>query len=286
MKKILVLFLIIIPILSFAGKISRNGYSFYWDYDMSPEAHHQATVEKIISTNTLQINYQGNSHIMYLIGDLQPIPSSSAEINSDYSQQGRTFLEKMCPPGSIIYISFSSQKIDSNGIVHGYIWYKSGDTWILHNLSAINNGYALADRTSVYRNDYQDLFSDAEKKAKDNIRGIWKSVFEKSGSVVISTSSGPIRIKTVKFTGEDKYIEIINTASSRIDLNGWKIISSADGKSYQFGEYILKGRKKVRIYAEPHGDDLVWDGLNLYYYISNKIYLLDNKNFRASVYGW
>ncbi|HPR95825.1 MAG TPA: lamin tail domain-containing protein [Thermotogota bacterium] len=286
MKGSFILILFLIPLCTFAGTMSRNGLNFHWDYTLSPETYHRAEVEKIISSNTLQIQYQGTSHIMYLTGELNPVSFSSPGLNADYSKEGKDFLEKMCPVGSSIYITFSSEKIDSNGIAHGYIWYKSGESWILHNLSAIANGYAIADRTGVYRNDYQDLFATAENTAKNNIRGIWKSVFDNSGNVVISTSSGPIRINSVKFTGEGKYIEIANTENTRVDLNGWKLISASDGKTYQFGPYLLKGGKKIRIYTETHGEDLVWDGLELYYYLSNKIYLLNTKGIRTSVYGW
>jgi endonuclease YncB( thermonuclease family) len=286
MKKLFILLILILPFLNFAAKIERNALSFRWDYTLSPVEYHQAEVEKVINTHTIQILYQGTTHIMNLTGELDITSTLSPDLKRNYPEEGKKFLEGMCPVGQKIYITFDAKGIDANGIVHGYIWYKSGETWILHNLSAIANGYALADRINVYRSDYQDLFTVAEQTAKDKIRGIWKSVYDQSGSVVISYAKGPVRISQVQLIGEEKYIEITNTDSSRIDITGWKLLSKADGKVYSFANQILTGGKKLRLYLKTHKNDLVWNELELYYYRDNSIVLLNGKNEAVSMYSW
>jgi predicted extracellular nuclease len=52
----------------------------------------------------------------------------------------------------------------------------------------------------------------------------------------------------------DEYIEIKNTSSNSVNLNGWKIKEDANGLVYNFSDVSIGGGKTIRVYTRVGQD--------------------------------
>lgn len=181
--------------------------------------------------------------------------------------------------GKKVKLEFDVQTRDRYGRLLAYVWV--GDTMI--NEEIVREGWAVSE-TIQPNVKYQDQILQAQKEARNACRGLWEGICHPKAN------SSCIRIVNINADapGNDnsnkngEWIEIKNTCSDPISMNGWLIKDNSASNKYRFGDFTLEGGKSVIIYS-GYGTD-TQDKLYWANYQHNKYAIWNNTGDHAFLY--
>ncbi len=216
-------------------------------------------VSRVLDGDTIEI--EGGERVRYL-------GINAPELGQPFSTEATRENERLVA-GRTVNLEFDVQTQDRYERLLAYIWIN--DTLI--NKEIVRNGYAISE--TIQPNDkYQDLILGAQQEAKDACRGLW------AGLCSQSSESSCVKIVNINADapGNDnenkngEWIEIKNTCSEAVSMNGWLIKDNSASNKYQFGNFTLEGLKGVIIYSGcgtnaqdklywqcPEGNYAVWN---------------------------
>jgi len=87
-----------------------------------------------------------------------------------FGKEASAFTKAMCPAGATVYLTYDWDSRDKYNCLLAYIWYKVGNTWVLHNLNLIANGYGNAYTSFAFREDYMVTFRKGRNRHRMDVR--------------------------------------------------------------------------------------------------------------------
>jgi len=266
---------ILVSTFVFAVQLNRNGVDFYWEYTyLTPKDYEVAKVTKNVDGDTIKVVIEDKEESIRMIGVDTPETVHPSKPVEAFGKEASAFTKAMCPVGSTVYLTYDWDPRDKYNRLLAYIWYKIGNTWVLHNLNLIANGYGNAYTAFSFKNEYMTLFRSAETYARNKQRGLWKdgetsqqtsmnqsqydtSSNNTSHSTNISSSSGNVIISYVKAHSSAEYVEIKNIGSSSVNLSGWKLVS-VEGNQSHILSGVLKPGQSLKVYSGPEAEGRIW----------------------------
>ena len=299
MQRKLILLLIttiLIASCTIAAELNRNGITFQWDYShLQPDDYDEAKVIKNVDGDTLTVTLDGWSETIRMIGVDTPEtvhPSKPVEV---FGKEASNFTKAMCPVGATVYLTYDWDPRDKYNRLLAYIWYKVGNTWVLHNLNLIANGYGNAYTSYAFREDYMVTFRNAEAYARVNGLGLWGESEEtaqvnpetyREQNNRIKTSDASVIISNVEYRGSDEYVELKNTGRTPVSLDGWRILSVRGEQVYHLSDFILQPGGTISIHSGKDAIEIVWT----YAYIHNNrgdaVSVFDSSGDLVDYFGW
>jgi len=269
---VLLITAILITTAIFAVELKRNGVSFQWDYSyLQPEDYDVATVSRNVDGDTITVSLDGWSETIRMIGVDTPETVHPSKPVEAFGKEASDFTKAMCPVGSTVYLTYDWNPRDKYNRLLAYIWYKVGNTWVLHNLNLIANGYGNAYTAFSFKNEYMTLFRSAETYARKKQRGLWKNEETSQQTTTVSgnqntntskpsnlvSTSGNVIISYVKAHSSAEYVEIKNIGSSSVNLSGWKLVSVEGNQSHRLSGTLGVGQT-LKIYSGPEAEGRIW----------------------------
>ena len=290
MKKTLIVLAVIMicTVSSFTALLERNGVDFHWDYDIQPSDYDTARVTKNVDGDTIKVFVDGRTESIRMIGVDTPETVHPSKPVEFFGKEASNFTKTMCRVGDTVYLTYDWDPRDRYNRLLAYIWYKAGNgKWILHNLNLIANGYGHAYTSFAFREDFMDLFTQAERIARNNDRGLWGQKEEEStADVEINISDSDIKIVTVKYQGRDEYVEIENIGNKTVNLRGWRLVSTSGNQQYTFGSVDLKAGQSITVHSGPDATGLVWTRRYIHNNKGDGVVLYDAHGEQVSSFAW
>jgi len=193
-------------------------------------------VTRVLDGDTIEI--EGGERVRYL-------GINAPESGQPFSTEATRENERLVA-GRTVKLEFDIQTQDRYGRLLAHIWIGN----MLVNKEIVKNGYAVSE-TIQPNVKYQDLILKAQEEARGACRGLWASLCSQS------SESSCIKIVNINADapGNDnenkngEWIEIKNTCSQAISMNGWLLKDSSASNEYKFGGFALEGSKSVIIYS-------------------------------------
>jgi micrococcal nuclease len=147
-------------------------------------AEEMATVLSVEDGDTLQLEYNGKSEPIRLVGIDAPESTMNRKAGEDAIRTGESlltiaskgidakrFVERIVKKGDMVAVAFDVQTRDKDGKLQGYIYLSDGR---MLNEEIVRAGYAKV--ISIPPNvKYQERLMEAYKEARKYRRGLWKS---------------------------------------------------------------------------------------------------------------
>lgn len=307
MRRLLVLFLLVLSALSLAFQVQvitleHNGIKFFyakeWLDSLVPSDYDTAQVTKNVDGDTIKVWLNGKEETVRLIGVDTPETVHPSQPVEYFGKAASLFHKKLVPVGDTVRLTYDWNPRDKYGRLLAYVWfevdYQDRKYWVLHNVVLILNGFGSAYTVFAFRDDYMELFKEAERYARDNRIGLWGNVDEEKviealekgtygtqgTEVKKQQTTAGVKIITIQAYGSDEYVLIKNTGSTSINLAGWKLFSQG-GQWFTFPSVTLRPGETLSIHTGPQAESsnpaskkLIW---------SNK-YTWNNKGDKAILY--
>ena len=289
MKKSLIILAVIMicTVSSFTALLERNGVDFHWDYDMQPYDYDMARVTKNVDGDTIKVYVGGRTESIRMIGVDTPETVHPSKPVEYFGKEASNFTKRMCHVGDTVYLTYDWDPRDKYNRLLAYVWYKAEGKWVLHNLNLIANGYGHAYTSFAFKQDYMNLFTQAERNARNNDRGLWAQENEESPrDVAVSTSDSDIRIVTVSYSGKDEYVEIENIGTKTVNLKDWRLVSTSGNQQYTFGSVELKARGHITVHSGPDASGLVWTRRYIHNNKGDGVVLYNSHEKQVSSFAW
>jgi endonuclease YncB( thermonuclease family) len=141
-----------------------------------PAGTQAATVDDHRDGRTLVVRIHGQPKDVVLAGVDVPSPSV-APLGECFAKQSLKGLQRIVPVGSTVYLEGGIPDRDRNRRLLRYVWLpgRNGAAATLVNRKLIRDGYATYGGTTIQGPDYVGLLQAADKKAREERRGLWKS---------------------------------------------------------------------------------------------------------------
>jgi len=250
-----------------------------------------ATVTSVVDGDTIWVDLEGEAEKVRLLGIDTP------EMSSDdcYAQEATDYLESLVFDEEVILVrDILNDDRDKYDRLLRYVELNGVDI----NEKMIRDGYALYyDTYDVLRG---DDYADAELEAQSEVKGLWGDCDgageETDGSgdsdmTVLPSAESDIVINRVFYDGDvplvesDEYVEIKNTGSESIDLQGYRIDGSKGDEYYVFQSLMLETGGSVRVYTDQgeysfENNQAIWNNSG------ETCYLWDNEGGLVDSYSW
>ncbi|MEM2120616.1 MAG: thermonuclease family protein [Archaeoglobaceae archaeon] len=312
MRKIFVFIGLLMAIITLASPIilELSGIKFVYlsEYlsTLKPDKYDTASIVEHVDGDTIKVLVSGKQETIRLIGVDTPEtvhPSRPVSLIERFGKAASLFTQKLLPKGSSVLLTYDWNSRDSYGRLLAYVWFKA--TWqdqeylILHNVVLILNGFGYAYTTYPFREDYMQIFREAEKIARENQLGLWGQDEEKviadlekntySPSIKpkeIQITSYSVKIVTISPKGANEYVVIKNVGSSPVNLRGWRLYS-AGGQWYTFPSITLNPGQSVSVHSGPQASGpLVWTTKYVWNDKGDKAILYDTNNAVIDTYEY
>lgn len=169
----------------------------------------------------------------------QPYADESTKLNRDLVLGKRISLE------------FDIQTKDRYGRTLAYVYVDE----VFVNREIVRQGFAVSE-TIQPNVKYQGEILNVQREARDKCLGIWRGLCDGDQSDVLgSNNCVKITSITANAHGDDnknkngEWIEIKNTCSEQIPLNGWLIKDSSASNSYIFRDIFLEKEEIIKVYS-------------------------------------
>lgn len=287
-KNVLIMIFLFLIGISFAKPLVRNGVEFNWNYDLTPQQYEIAKVIGHLYGDTIRIKLDGKVETITLLGVITPDNPNAKSQYAHFSSNAVEFTKKLCPYNSTVYLTYDQVEKDKYNRRLAYLWYKDNGRWVMHNLNLLANGYGTFSDIYFINEDYSDLFMLAEEMAKTEKIGLWKKVVAKSDvEIVMSSSSEPVRIATVKYSGKPLFVEIKNVGPSETNLNGWFLFSVSSKRVFAFGHTLIRPYRSIKVYfGQESPGEFFWEGDHVFNPEGDGVILYNEKGKQVSIYTW
>ncbi|MEM4270677.1 MAG: thermonuclease family protein [Candidatus Pacearchaeota archaeon] len=162
----------------------------------------QALLLRVIDGDTIEVLYDDNPVKVRLLGINTP------EKNMPFSNESKNFLRRFENKTLILEADF--EDTDKYGRKLRYAFYK--DTFL--NQEILENGFANAYYYAGLK--YEKKLLEAEKRARENERGIWQKSYEACA----------VCIKLKELNEKEEYFILENKCAFICNLNGWFVKDS------------------------------------------------------------
>lgn len=131
-----------------------------------------ATVERVVDGDTVEVNYQGESKKVRLIGvDTPESVNPDASRNTEFGEIASNFTKTTLQEGSIVYLEFDAQETDKYGRLLAYL-YLDDQGKDMFNADLLKKGYART-MTIQPNSKHSKEFAEMQKTAREGKVGFW-----------------------------------------------------------------------------------------------------------------
>ncbi len=204
--------------------------------DKSLSSERKFEVERVIDGDTIVL--VGGRIVRYIGID-------TAEKGDLYYEEAKEFNRRLVI-GEEIKLELDEEEKDHYGRTLAYVYV--GDTFV--NAQLVREGYA---RAYPYPPNvkYKDVFSRAEREARQKGIGIWNSTSEGSRIEIVEINFDPPEDDRNNLNGE--WIAIANNTDTPVDMTG-STISDDSGHVYEFNYFTLPARGIVMVFSGSGAD--------------------------------
>lgn len=162
----------------------------------SPEAKNRinAVVTRVIDGDTIEVNINGRIEKVRLIGVDTPETVHPTRGEEPYGREASNFTKSQLE-GKSIELEFDVQERDRYGRLLAYVWLNG----TLFNKTLVEQGYAQV-ATFPPNVKYVDIFTETQKQARENNRGLWGITEQVKEEPIVKTEG-----KYVGSLQSDKY---------------------------------------------------------------------------------
>lgn len=195
-------------------------------------------VKEVIDGDTFTL---GNGEKVRLIGINTP------ERGQPYYEEAKSHLESLLS-SRVVKLMTDARVQDDYGRILAYA-YSDSDVDI--NLDMIKKGFAVTETISpnVARS---EIFSKAQIEARNNCLGIWEGLCGDEGLCV---QISEIHAISSDHTKNGEWVELANTCSSDVNLNGYLLKDNSASNAYTFKSRILGSKKSLKLFSGCGEDD-------------------------------
>ena len=249
----------------------QQGTSEVLSQNSSNGVKQEVVIAKVLDGDTIETNF--GAQIRY-------IGINSPEKGEPFFQQAQKFNENLVL-GKNVDLEFDIENLDRYGRTLAYIFVDEK----LVNLEIIRNGLAVV-QTIQPNVKYQDAIVTAQREARDKCLGIWLGLCRDETGSSRCTEITFINYDASGNDNENKngeWIEISNTCSILVALDGWTLKDTSASNRYQFKEFVLAGNKSVVVYSGcgqdsalmlywkcPEGKYAVWNNTGDHAFLYNE----------------
>ncbi len=219
----------------------QQGISEVLSQNSSNGVKQEVEVAKVLDGDTIETNF--GAQIRY-------IGINSPEMGEPFFGEALELNESLVLDKNV-GLEFDIKNLDRYGRTLAYVFV--GEELI--NLEMARNGLAVV-QTIQPNVKYQDAIVAAQREARDKCLGIWVGLCkDKTRSQESSSRCIEISFINHDASGNDnenkngEWVEISNTCSIVVALDGWTLKDSSASNRYQFKEFALDGNKSVVIYS-------------------------------------
>lgn len=293
MKKGIILFLFVFisssvfaltPVVLNLGGVEISYFEEYFELFDQVEEFDSAHVDRVVDGDTVKVSMKNFLATVRLIGLDTPETVHPSKPVEYFGKEASNFAKSILDNQNI-KLSYDWDRYDKYDRLLAYVWipvsFEGSTKYVLFNLLAIINGYGHAYLQFSFRDEYMNIFSQAQKYARENNLGLWSN---ESGETVtnttkvVSSNAADIRISMISYYGNPEYIEIKNYGSSAVNLSGWKVTDEDEKHKYVFGSVELEPGYIIRLYSGNKANKNIWtkvyiwnnDGDTGYLYDSNE----------------
>lgn len=170
---------------------------------LKPDEYDTGVVFEHVDGDTIKIKISSKSETVRLIGVDTPETVHPSQPVERFGKAASLFTKKLVTSDEPIRVSYDWNPRDKYGRLLAYVWFEATwqneKYWVLHNLVLIINGFGNAYTAFPFKQEYMNIFREAERFARENKIGLWSEVNEDQIIAMLEDGSYSPRIYNSAF---------------------------------------------------------------------------------------